>query len=317
MTRVLVTGATGFVGRTLCDTLARSGYRVRAALRQQGKVTPPGVAESVIVGDIATTDWTPALAGVDFVIHAAARAHVVRDRDSNSSVYTRTNVEGTRRLASAAALAGVHRFIYLSSIKVNGEETHGRPFTPQDEPAPRDAYGLSKLRGEEALMEAGKAARMETVIVRSPLVYGPGVRANFAQMMYWVDKRWPLPLAAVSNARSLVSIWNLTDLLVRVLEHAGARGRTFMVSDGVDLSTPELLRLIGRSLGRSPRLLWFPVGGLRVAGRLLGVAAQIGKLCGSLQVDISDTRALLNWVPPVPIEESMARTAAAYLATRP
>jgi len=204
----------------------------------------------------------------------------------------------------------------MSSIKVNGEATFARPFTPADTPAPQDAYGRSKWLGEQAIKEISVESGMEIVVVRSPLVYGPGVRANFEQMMRWVQRGWPLPLAGVRNARSLVSIWNLSDLLKRALEHPAATGGTFMVSDGVDLSTPELLRLIGRSLGRPARLIRVPVALLSLAGGVLGAAPQIGKLCGSLQVDISSTRRELEWMPPVPVEEAMARTAAAFLEAR-
>jgi UDP-glucose 4-epimerase len=247
-------------------------------------------------------------------VHLAAKAHVVKSL-ADDEIFMECNDRGTRKLVMAAAAAGVRRFVYMSSVKVNGEETLGRPFTAVDEPAPQDAYGRSKWLGEQAVQATAATSRMETVIVRSPLVYGPGVRANFAQMMRWIHKGWPLPVAGVNNARSLVSIWNLTDLLVRVLEHTEAAGKTFMVSDDADLSTPELLRLIGRSLGRPARLVWVPVGLLRLGAYALGATPQFGKLCGSLQVDISATRRQLEWAPPLSIEESMARTAAAYLAT--
>jgi nucleoside-diphosphate-sugar epimerase len=317
MKRVLVTGCSGFVGRGFCEALRNSGYVVRGALRA-GSTVPPGVAEPIIVGDIRRdTQWSAALEDVDLIVHLAAKAHILKASPENAAIYTEANALGTQRLVAAASGAGVRRFVYMSSVKVNGEETAAHPFTPSDEPNPQDSYGLSKLSGEKAVLEGARTSGMETVIVRSPLVYGPEVRANFAQMMRWVRRGWPLPLGGVVNARSLVSIWNLSDLLLRVLDHPEAVSRTFMVSDGVDLSTPELLRLIGRSLGRPARLVPVPLGMLRLAAGLFGAAPQLGKLCGSLQVDISETRRLLDWVPPVSIQESMARTAAAFLAMRP
>ena len=316
MNRVLLTGATGFVGPFLSELLHRSGYRVVAAVRREGKM-PPGVSEAVIVGDIgAGTNWKAALVNIDAVIHLAGRAHVFESGAANSDAFMEVNALGTKALATACAAAQVRRFVYLSTVKVNGEETHARPFGPTDDPSPQDAYGVSKLQGEKYLMAAAEQSKMDVVIVRPPLVYGPGVRANFAQMMRWVHRGWPLPLGAVKNARSLVSIWNLTDLLLRVLEHPQAAGRTFMASDGVDLSTPELLRLIGRSLGSPARVFRIPVSTLHLAARVIGAAPQISKLCGSLQVDIAATRQLLEWTPPLSMEESMARTAAAYLAAR-
>jgi nucleoside-diphosphate-sugar epimerase len=315
MKRVLVTGCSGFVGRAFCEYLQQSGYRVRGAVRSRADV-PGGLAETALVGDIGRdTDWSAALEGVDLVVHLAARAHVSKV-PAGADIYMECNARGTERLARAAVAARIRRFVYLSSIKVNGEETLDRPFTPSDTPNPQDAYGTSKWLGEQAIKAASVESGMETVVVRSPLVYGPGVRANFEQMMRWVHRGWPLPLAGVRNARSLVSIWNLSDLLKRALEHPAATGGTFMVSDGVDLSTPELLRLIGCAVGRPARLVPVPVPLLSLVGALLGAGPQIGKLCGSLRVDISATRRELEWTPPVPVEAAMARTAASFLKAR-
>jgi nucleoside-diphosphate-sugar epimerase len=312
MKRVLVTGCSGFVGRFFCEYLQQSGYRVRGAVRSRANA-PDGLAETALVGDIGRdTDWTAALEGVDLVVHLAAKAHVIKV-PAGADIYMESNARGTERLARAAAAARVRRFVYMSSIKVNGEVTLDRPFTPSDTPDPRDAYGTSKWLGEQAIKAVWVESGMETVVVRSPLVYGPGVRANFEQMMRWVHRGWPLPLAGVRNARSLVSIWNLSDLLKRALEHPAAVGGTFMVSDGVDLSTPELLRLIGRALGRPAWLVPVPAPLLSLVAGVLGAGPQIGKLCGSLQVDISSTRRELGWTPPVPVEEAMARTVAAFL----
>jgi nucleoside-diphosphate-sugar epimerase len=313
MTRVLVTGATGFVGRTLCELLVHSGYTVRAALRNEGKALS-GAIERVMVGDVATADWTGALVGVDFVIHAAARAHVVRDSDSNSSVYFATNLEGTRRLASAAAAAGVRRLVYVSSIKVNGEENDLCAYTPGDEPHPLEVYGESKWEAEKALLAISAGTALEAVIIRPPLVYGPGVRANFLRLLGWVDKKWPLPLGAIRNRRSLVSVWNLCDLLEKLLTHPRAPGRAWMVSDGQDLSTPELVKRIGKAMDRRVSLLPVPVSFLGACARLTGHAAEVRRLCGSLCVDIGDTRTELGWSPVVSVDEALSRTVAWYLA---
>jgi UDP-glucose 4-epimerase len=314
MTRILVTGATGFVGHVLCDVLTQSGHTVRAALRTDRSV-PAGIAEKVVVGDIAATvDWGRALTGVDSVIHLAARAHVLHDPRANTDLYIATNARGTQNLANAAAEAGVRRFLYLSSVKVNGEETTGNAYTSLDEPHPQDAYGRSKWLAEKLVTEIAARTGMEVAIVRPPLVYGPRVRANFLRLMRWVDKEWPLPLGAVENRRSLVNVWNLCDLLVRLLKNPAAPGRTWMVSDGDDLSTAELIRRIGAAMGRRVRLPPVPVGVLRFCGGLIGRKAEIARLCGSLAVDIEPTRRELGWSPPVSVGEALARTVNWYLS---
>jgi len=315
MTRVLVTGAAGFVGHALCELLSGSGYLIRAALRTDQNI-PIDVFEKTIVGDIdETTDWRSALEGVDSVIHLAARTHVLRDSDANSDLYFKTNACGTRNLVNASVASGVRRFIYLSSIKVNGERTIDRPFGSNDRPAPIDAYGRSKWLGEQAVAQAGAAAAMEVAIVRSPLVYGAGVRANFLHLMHWVDRQRVLPLGAIDNRRSLVSVWNLCDLLITVLRRPEAAGKTWMVSDGEDLSTPELIRRIARAMDRRACLLPVPAGFLRLCGALIGRSDQIGRLCSSLVVDISRTRAELGWSPPLSVDEALSRTAVWYFST--
>ena len=313
MTRVLVTGANGFVGTALCATLSSRGYQVRSALR----AARPGVAlyEDVVVGDIGeNTDWSAALEGVDLVVHVAARAHRVNDTPRSGALYTRTNATGTLCLATAAVAARVRRFVYVSSVKVNGEETYGKPFTAADTPRPQDDYSRSKWRGETYIQEACRSSGMEGVIVRPPLVYGPGVRANFLQLMRWVERGWPLPFGAIRNARSFVSIWNLTDLLVRTLEHPSAAGRTWMVSDGCDLSTPDLIRAIGRAMRIPVRLPAVPTRVLRAVARAFGRGGQLTRLTGSLALDISATCQSLDWKPPCTLEQSLERTAAWYLA---
>jgi nucleoside-diphosphate-sugar epimerase len=314
MMRVLVTGAMGFVGHTLCEVLARSGYVVRAALRDDRSI-PACIAEKALVGEIAAaTDWRTALRGVDFVLHLAARAHVLHDANTNSDLYMETNARGTEQLANASAHVGIRRFVYLSSVKVNGEQTTDHAFAADDIPHPEDAYGTSKWIAEKHVREIAARSGMETVIVRSPLVYGPKVRANFLRLLHWVDKQRPLPLGAIHNRRSLVNIWNLCDLLLCVLKHPLASGCTWMVSDGEDFSTPELIQRIATTMDRRVRLLPVPVGLLRLFGGLIGRGAEIERLCGSLAVNIEPTCRELTWSPPIRVDEALARTVNWYLS---
>lgn len=307
---VLVTGATGFVGRTLCRVLTDSGYHVRAAVRRAGRLAID--LEQVMIGDIGSgTDWTEALHGVDAVVHAAARAHIMSPQPSDFDLYYETNARGTARLAESAAAAGVRRFIYVSSVKVNGEERSAGAYRASDPPHPQDPYGKSKWEGEQALLAC--AGTMQAAIVRPPLVYGPGVRANFLRLMRWVDKQYPLPLASIRNRRSLVSVWNLCDLLVHLLRCPLSDNRPWLVSDDHDLSTPELIRSIALAMGRRPWLLPVPAPMLRLAGSLTGKGAEISRLLGSLAVDISDTREILGWSPGVSVEEALRRTVQWYL----
>lgn len=259
------------------------------------------------------TDWSAALANVDYVIHAAARVHVLRDSTASDRQYFETNAHGTRQLATQAAQAGVRRLIYLSSVKVNGEETAERSYSAADEPRPQDAYGNSKWCAERHLHEVAASSALECAIVRPPLVYGPGVRANFLRLMRWVDRELPLPLAAIHNKRSLVSVWNLCDLLRYLLTHPAAPGRTWMVCDDEDLSTPALIRRIGRAMDRRVRLLALPPSLLHLAGGIIGKRAEIARLCGSLAVDMTATRHELGWSPPMTVDESLAHTVGWYL----
>ena len=308
MTRVLVTGATGFIGRMLCPALTRAGFKVRAAVRADAAFA--GDVEPVRVGDIVTADWAAALHEVRYVVHAAARAHAAQ---TSEELYLATNARATQRLAEAAARAGVARFVYLSTVKVHGEGA-ARSYTERDPPAPQDAYGRSKLLGERAALAA--AGRMEVVIVRPPLVYGPEVRANFLRLLGWVDREWPLPLAAVDNRRSLVSVWNLCDFLCHVLAHPAAAGRVWLTSDGEDLGTPELVRRIAHAMQRRSRLLAVPVPLLRVLGTALGRRAEVERLCDSLTVDVTAARTELSWAPATPIDVALAHTVEWYLRER-
>ena len=316
MTRVLVTGATGFIGGVLCEALASADYLGRGALRTD-RAVPAAIAEKVVVGDInSTTDWTQALRGVDLVIHAAARAHVLHPAQGTANLYFETNERGTQRLANAAAQMQVARFVLLSSIKVNGEETPIRAYTSADDPQPQDAYGMSKWHAEQHVAAAAGHGGMQAVIVRPPLVYGPRVRANFLRLLRWVDRGWPLPFGAVRNRRSLVNVWNLCDFLLLVLKHPDAPG-TWMVSDGEDLSTPDLIRRIGTAMGRRVRLPSVPVGFLQLSAGLVGRGGELARLCGSLAVDITQTQAQLGWSARVSVDAALARTVAWYLDGAP
>ena len=316
---VLVTGATGFVGDAVVRALAGREMRVRAAVRRPD-ARLPGAVEAVQVGDIVgTTRWDDALRGVDAVVHAAARVHVMHDVAADPlAEFRRVNVAGTVRLAREAARAGVKRFVFVSSIKVSGEGTRpGRPFRADDEPDPVDSYGVSKREAEDELRLVARETGLEVAIVRPVLVYGPGVKGNFHSMMRWLHRGVPLPLGAVHNRRSLVALDNLVDLLVTTLVHPAAANRTFLVSDGEDLSTTELLRRTATALGTRARLLPVPAPLLQGAARVAGRRAVADRLCGNLQVDITPTRELLGWTPSVAIDTALERAARHFLGQQP
>lgn len=303
--RVLLTGATGFVGKALFERMHRSGLRVRSAGRSD-----PGFADHIAIPSIdGATDWARALADVAVVVHCAARVHVMDESAADPlAEFRRVNVEGTRALARQAAAAGVRRFIFLSSIKVNGEVTQGRPLTPFDQPAPDDPYGVSKLEAEEALRQISAETGMEIVIIRPVLVYGPGVKGNFRSMLSWLAKGMPLPLGAIHNQRSLVSLDNLVSLIVTCLEHPAAANQVFLASDGEDLSTTELLRRLARAIGRPARLLPVPPWALELAAAAVGKRDVARRLCGSLQVDITHTCETLGWRPIQTVDEALRKT---------
>jgi nucleoside-diphosphate-sugar epimerase len=310
----LVTGANGFVGSALCARLLRDGVHVRGSVR--APCSRPDGAEDVATGSLSSkTDWTVALANVDQVVHLAARVHVMNDKSSNPlAEFRHVNVEGTAALARQAAVAGVRRFVFLSSIKVNGEFTEaGRPFSAEDVPAPEDPYGVSKYEAEQALHRIAAETGIEVVIIRPPLVYGPGVKANFASMMRWLACGAPLPLAAVSqNWRSLVALDNLIDLIVTCLNHPAAANQTFLVSDGEDLSTAQLLKRIGAAMGHRARLFYVPPGLLKLGAVAVRNHGIYQRLCGSLQLDIAKTKQLLGWTPPVSVDEGLRRAAQGF-----
>lgn len=307
--RILVTGARGFVGSHLCTLLRRSGHSVLEAIRQRDFAPAPGV-ELIETGPIERFEaWATALRGVEAVVHLAARVHVMAETEADPErCFWSVNTLATERLASAAADAGVRRFVYSSSVKVNGESTGSKPFDALDAPSPRDAYGRSKLAAERALERISSASGMAHTVIRPPLVYGPGVGGNVLRLMRWVGRGVPLPLASVRNARSLVSVWALCDLVLRCLDAPQAANRTLMVSDGEDLSTPDLIRHLARGIGRPARLFAAPPALLRVAGALAGRSAEVDRLIGSLRVDASPTRELLGWCPPIDAATALERT---------
>lgn len=314
--RVLLTGASGFVGRAVQARLIADGdHEVRCALRQLPAAIESGFEATLAPSLGGSADWSAALSGIDAVIHCAARVHVMHEQATDPlSEYRRANVEGTLRLACQAVEASVRRFVFVSSIKVNGEQTRpGEAFCADDEVKPCDPYGISKLEAEQALLALGRETGLEVVIVRPPLIYGPGVKANFLSMMRWLRRGVPLPLGRISNKRSLVALDNLVDLLALCLVHPAAAGNRFLVSDGEDLSTSELLRQLGVALGRPARLLPVPQTCIEKAARLLGRADLSQRLCGSLQVDINKTRQLLDWAPPVAVNMALADTARYFL----
>jgi len=316
--RFLITGASGFVGRPLCEELFNRGYRVRAAMRAHGQLS--AVGETVIVGAIdGGTDWSAALSGADAVIHLAARVHVMKDKAADPlAEFLKVNLYGTPNLAQQAASAGVKRFVYVSSVKVNGEQTTAnRPFWESDEPDPQDPYGMSKWRAEQDLQRIAHETGLEVVIVRPPLVYGPGVKGNFISLLAAIDRGIPLPLAGANNVRSLVYVGNLVDALIACATHPAAAGQTYLVSDGDDVSTATLVDMIARSLGRNSRSFYFPPGLFRAAATLLGRAEQMDRLFGSLRVNDEKLRRELAWSPPYTLEQGLRATADWYQSLHP
>jgi len=300
----MVTGASGFVGKALCSALSLKAIALTPVSRASDMLA------SIAVGDIdGATDWTLALEHCTVVVHLAARVHVMNDTASDPlAAYRRINVEGTIRLARQAAAAGVRRFIFISSVKVNGESTpKGRPFRADDAPAPQDPYGVSKMEAEEGLRLVSALTGLQVVIVRPPLVYGPGVGANFAALIRAVRAGLPLPLGAIQNQRSLVALDNLVDLIITCLTHPAAANQTLFVSDGNDLSTAELVRGIAQAAGVPARLPNVPVWLLHAAASLLGKRALVSRLSNNLQVDISETCDLLAWKPPLSVSQGLQR----------
>lgn len=307
--RVLVTGGQGLVGAALTTCLLAQGMGVRVSTRRKPANSDPRV-EGIQTTDLgAATDWLPALQSIDTCVHCAARVHVMHDTEANPlTAFRAVNVDGTLNLARQAAAAGVKRFVFISSIKVNGESTvPGQAFAETDTPNPQDAYGQSKHEAEQGLRQIAADTGMEVVIIRPPLVYGLGVKANFAALMRAVQKSWPLPLGSIHNQRSLVALDNLVDFIVTSTTHPKAANQTFLISDGQDLSTTELVRGMAQAAGVSAHLLPVPVWALEWAGRLLGKSDAVERLTGNLQIDSSKARELLGWVPKVSVQEGLRR----------
>ncbi len=305
--KALVTGATGFVGTALCARLAENGLEVVPAVRGKS-----GLPHEMVVSNLdASTDWQSALSGCDAVVHLAARVHVMDDTVQNALArYRETNTEATLTLARQAAQAGVKRFVFISTIKVNGE---GRDvaYRETDVPAPDDAYAISKWEAEQGLQQIAQETGLEVVVLRPPLVYGPGVKANFMRLIRIIKRGWPLPLGAIRNQRSLLYLGNFVDAIRLCIEHPDAAGQTFLLDDGHPVSTPELIRAVAHAMGRPARLLAVPVGMLELAGTLLGKRAAVARLTRSLYVDGSAIQTQLGWTPPFSMEAGLAATVAA------
>jgi nucleoside-diphosphate-sugar epimerase len=316
MSNIFISGATGFVGGAVTRRLAEGKkHVVRAAVRQLSDVLPSEVSQIQTGGLSANTDYTEALQGVDVVIHAAARVHIMDDDASDPlAAFRKVNVDGTLNLARQAADAGVQRFVFISSVKVNGESTElGKPFTAEDNITTQDAYGLSKWEAEQGLFQIAEQTGMQVVVIRPPLIYGEGVKANFAKMMQGVAKGLPLPLGAVHNQRSLVALDNLVDFIVLCTHHPKAANEVFLISDGEDVSTTELLQKVAKAMGKKAWLIPVPVGLMRFVAKLLGKEDVANRLFGSLQVDSSKARDLLGWKPVVTMDEQLKKIVYPYL----
>lgn len=318
-TRLMVTGSSGFVGGHLVKTLAEdSRYEVRALVRRLPESPVASVDYQVLADFLNLPPHYSAFKGVEAVIHLASRVHVMNELSLDPlAAFRQVNVEQTVLLARSAAAAGVKRFVFISSIKVNGEQTRlGKPYLETDLASPTDPYGVSKLEAEEALRVVAAETRLEVVILRPVLVYGAGVKANFEKMMKWVKRGIPFPFGAIENLRSFVAIENLISFVMVCIEHPAAANQTFLISDGEDVSTTELLRRLSRALNVKDRLIPVPGKVLLATATLLGKPALAQRLCGSLQVDISKARTLLNWTPVVTLDQALDVTARHFLAEK-
>ena len=314
--RVLVTGASGFVGSAVARGFASRGWQVAAAYRQRPALLPDGIEGFVVPDLLDAAGWHAALRGVDAVVHCAARVHVMHEVLADPlQAFRAANVEGTALLANAAQQAGAQRFIFISSAKVNGESTSpGRPFRSDQVAHPVDPYAVSKFEAETRLAEVSARTGLRVTTIRPPLIYGPGVKANFHKMMAWLHRGIPLPFARLENRRSLLALSNLVDLIVCCAEHPAAANQTFLASDDEDLSTTELLRRLGAALHRPARLFSLPPGLVTLSARLLGRKAALDRLYGSLQLDITPTKTALGWRPPVTVNKALQKAADAFLS---
>ena len=310
MKKICITGANGFIGRSLCKALGSSGNYIRGLVRNQNLNKDFSEIEYISVGDIGPKiNWKEHLKGCDCIIHCAGKTLKINDKNLN--LYHAVNTEGTKHLAMHASEAGVKRIIFLSSIKVNGESSDiindRKKIYYNDIPIPLDAYAASKLEAEKALYEISARTGLEVVVVRLPLVYGYGVKGNLAKLIKIVRSGIPLPLSLVKNKRSMIGIDNLVDILIRCVDHANTAGKTFLVSDGKDLSAPELIKLIASSMGRKANLFPLPIFMLKFLGLIFGRKKEISRLVGSLRIDNSYTKEILDWTPPVSVEEGIRR----------
>jgi nucleoside-diphosphate-sugar epimerase len=311
MEKICITGANGFIGKSLCKALNSSDKSIRGFIRTLDLNKNYTKIEYLSVGDISSKiNWKDQLNGYDCIVHCAGRAHVMNKKE-DLDVYHLVNTEGTRRLAEQAAAVGVKKFVYLSSVKVNGESTgkidNNKMFTNNDIPEPQDAYSISKFKAEKVLWEISAKTGLEVVIVRLPLVYGKDVKGNLARLIKLVKLGIPLPLSMIQNQRSMIGVDNLVDLIIQCIDHPVAAGKTFLVSDGEDLSTTDLINHIGISMGRKARLFPVPIFLLKLLGSILGKQKEINRLVGSLKIDSSYTQEILNWTPPVSVAEGIRR----------
>jgi nucleoside-diphosphate-sugar epimerase len=311
MKKICITGANGFVGKSLCKALISSNNFIKALARRMDSSLNSLKVEYIQIGDISLDiNLKEYLVGCDCIVHCAGKAHIMNDT-SNLDAYQSVNIVGTKNLAEQAVLAGVKRFIFLSSVKVNGESTGNsddpKIFTNDDTPNPQDNYAISKFEAEKALWEIASKTNLEVVIVRLPLVYGKSVKGNLKSLIKLINYKIPLPFADIKNKRSLIGIDNLVDVLVRCIENPNAAGKTFLVSDGEDLSTSELINLIASGMNRSIILFRLPRALLKFFGFILMRQGQIDRLIGSLQIDNSYVRKILNWTPPVSVEEGIRK----------
>lgn len=316
MINIMLTGATGFVGGAVLRRLCVDSFSATAALRHVAVDLPSSVMRCMINGVDSGTDWSAALRGQEVVVHCAARVHVMHDTTEDPlKAFRAINVGGTLNLARQAVAAGVHRFVFVSSIGVNGAQTApGNPFSEADQSKPHNAYALSKWEAEQGLLRIAGETGLDVVIIRPPLVYGCNAPGNFGALMRAVQRGWPLPLGAVHNQRSLVALDNLVDFIVTCITHPQAANQTFLVSDGQDLSTTELVRGMAQAAGVPARLLPVPVWALQAVAMLLGKGEAVQRLCGNLQVDISKARSLLGWVPPISSDEGLRRAVGGCVA---
>ncbi|ATI02454.1 MULTISPECIES: SDR family oxidoreductase [Cycloclasticus] len=314
MSRVLVTGATGFIGRAVTERLLSSGHSVVAAVRQSSGILGLGVKVVEVGNTSAQTDWRQELNKVDVLIHCAGRAHIINEMVTDPlAEFRQINTASTLNLAKQAAEVGVRRFVFISSIKVNGELTVKEAFCPDDIFVPTDPYGLSKYEAEQGLLALVKSTDMEVVIIRPTLVYGSGVKGNFASLLKWIESTVPLPFGAIDNKRSLVALENLVDFIIHCIDHPRAANEIFLISDGEDVSTTELIQKVSNAFGKKAFLLPIPVTWMRFVARVMGKTDVVNRLFGSLQVNSSKSRELLGWEPVITMDEQLKKTVKAYL----